>query len=151
MPLNGHPLQFHDIQAILPHRYPCLLVDRVLPAGTCIAEGRLSAIKNITANEPTFWNGHAHFAGFPGVLLVEALAQSTGLLAHYYLGALNEGEHYYFASIQRARFYRAARPGDQVLMEVAFVRRRGAIARFTGRASIDGRRICTADFMCARK
>ncbi|MGG4578073.1 hotdog family protein [Serratia marcescens] len=77
--------------------------------------------------------------------------QSTGLLAHYYLGALNEGEHYYFAAIQRARFYRAARPGDQVLMEVAFVRRRGAIARFTGRASIDGRRICTADFMCARK
>lgn len=91
MPLNGHPLQFNDIQAILPHRYPCLLVDRVLPAGTCIAEGRLSAIKNITANEPTFWSGHAHFAGFPGVLLVEALAQSTGLLAHYYLGALNEG------------------------------------------------------------
>lgn len=91
MPLTGHPLQFNDIQAILPHRYPCLLVDRVLPAGTCIAEGRLSAIKNITANEPTFWNGHAHFAGFPGVLLVEALAQSTGLLAHYYLGALNEG------------------------------------------------------------
>ena len=53
----------------MPHRYPCLLVDRVLPAGTCIAEGRLSAIKNITANEPTFWSGHAHFAGFPGVLL----------------------------------------------------------------------------------
>ena len=125
MPLTGHPLQFNDIQAILPHRYPCLLVDRVLPAGTCIAEGRLSAIKNITANEPTFWNGHAHFAGFPGVLLVEALAQSTGLLAHYYLGALNEGEHYYFAAIQRARFYRAARPGDQVLMEVAFVRQIG--------------------------
>ncbi|TPV62802.1 3-hydroxyacyl-[acyl-carrier-protein] dehydratase FabZ, partial [Serratia marcescens] len=101
MPLTGHPLQFNDIQAILPHRYPCLLVDRVLPAGTCIAEGRLSAIKNITANEPTFWNGHAHFAGFPGVLLVEALAQSTGLLAHYYLGALNGGEIVMLPLIQR--------------------------------------------------
>ena len=134
----------------MPHRYPCLLVDRVLPAGTCIAEGRLSAIKNITANEPTFWSGHAHFAGFPGVLLVSAGAKHRPAGPLLSRGA-ERREHYYFAAIQRARFYRAARPGDQVLMEVAFVRRRGAIARFTGRASIDGQRICTADFMCARK
>jgi len=148
MPLNGKLLQFQDIQSILPHRYPCLLIDRVLPEGTCVAEGRLSAIKNVTANEMAFWSAGA---AFPGVLMVEALAQSTGLLAHYFLGALQEGEHYYFAAIHRARFYQAARPGDRVHMTVNFVRKRGAIARFTGIATVDGRRICTADFMCARK
>ncbi|WP_129544216.1 3-hydroxyacyl-ACP dehydratase FabZ [Serratia sp. 1D1416] len=148
MPLNGNPLQFQDIQSILPHRYPCLLVDRVLAAGTCVAEGRLSAIKNVTANDPALWPAGG---AFPGVLMVEALAQSTGLLAHYFLGALQEGEHYYFAAIQRARFYRAARPGDRAHLAVTFVRKRGAIARFRGLATVDGRRICCADFMCARK
>ncbi|CAI0877228.1 (3R)-hydroxymyristoyl-[acyl-carrier-protein] dehydratase [Serratia liquefaciens] len=151
MPLNGNPLQYKDVQSILPHRFPCLLVDRILPAGTCIAEGRLSAIKNITANEPTFWTGHHQMTVFPGVLMVEALAQTTGLLAHYFLSPLLPGEHYYFAAIHRARFYRSARPGDQLCMEVTFVRQRSGIARFSGRASVNGRRICTAEFMCARK
>ncbi|WP_434463060.1 3-hydroxyacyl-ACP dehydratase FabZ [Serratia plymuthica] len=151
MPLNGNPLQYQDVQSILPHRFPCLLVDRILPAGTSISEGRLSAIKNITANEPTFWTGHHQTTVFPGILMVEALAQSTGLLAHYFLGPLSEGEHYYFASIQRARFYRSAQPGDQLRMDVTFVRQRSGIARFSGMATVNGRRICTAEFMCARK
>lgn len=151
MPLNGKPIQYQDVQSILPHRFPCLLVDRILPDGTSIAEGRLSAIKNITANEPTFWTGHHQTTVFPGILMVEALAQTTGLLAHYFLSPLLPGEHYYFAAIHRARFYRSARPGDQLRMEVAFVRQRSGLARFTGRATVDGRRICTAEFMCARK
>ena len=83
--------------------------------------------------------------------MVEALAQSTGLLAHYYLSPLLPGEHYYFAAIHHARFYRSARPGDQLRMDVAFVRQRSGLARFTGRVTVNGRRVCTAEFMCARK
>lgn len=151
MPLNGNPLQYQDVQSILPHRFPCLLVDRILPSGTSISEGRLSAIKNITANEPTFWTGHSQTTVFPGILMVEALAQSTGLLAHYFLCPLAEGEHYYFAAIHRARFYRSALPGDQLRLDVTFIRQRSGIARFSGLATVNGRRICTAEFMCAHK
>lgn len=118
-------IEVTDIMTMLPHRYPFLLVDRVVD----FEEGKwLKAVKNVSVNEPCFTG---HFPGqpiFPGVLILEAMAQATGVLAVKSYGKLKEDELYYFASIDNARFKRPVVPGDQMLIEVNFLKEKEALA-----------------------
>lgn len=140
-------LDVAEILELLPHRYPFLLVDRVLD----YSPGEyLKAVKNVTVNEPCF---QGHFPGkpiFPGVMILEAMAQATGILAFKSVGKLAPGELYYFAGIDEARFKRPVLPGDQMIMSVEFIRTRRGLTRFKGIATVDGKIVCEATMMCAR-
>ncbi|QXZ08277.1 3-hydroxyacyl-ACP dehydratase FabZ [Comamonas sp. Y33R10-2] len=141
-----------DIQEILkqlPHRYPFLLVDRVLELES---NTRIKAIKNVTFNEP-FFTGH--FPGrpvMPGVLILEALAQAAGLLAFDAMGQVpDENNIYYFVGIDSARFKRPVVPGDQLVMEITIDRVRGGIWKFNAVASVDGEVATEAQLMCTMR
>ena len=137
MTTDTHTLHIEEILELLPHRYPFLLVDRVLD----FEEGRfLRAVKNVSVNEPFF---QGHFPGkpiLPGVLI----------LAFKSVGKLEPGELYYFAGIDEARFKRPVVPGDQMIMEVTFEKTRRGLTRFKGVALVDGKVVCEATMMCAR-
>lgn len=141
-------IDIEEILTLLPHRYPFLLVDKVVS----IELGKtLTAIKNVTFNEPFF---QGHFPGkpiFPGVLILEAMAQATGILAFKSVGKLADGELYYFAAIDEARFKRPVMPGDQLVLEVEFIKEKRGVARFKGVAKVDGVIACEASMMCARR
>lgn len=147
MTTDTHTLRIEEILDLLPHRYPFLLVDRVLD----LEQGKfLRAVKNVSFNEPCF---QGHFPGkpiFPGVLILEAMAQATGLLAFKSVGKLEPGELYYFAGIDKARFRRPVLPGDQMILEVEFLKTRRGLTRFKGVAKVDGEIVCEAEMMCAR-
>lgn len=141
-------IEVTEIMDMLPHRYPFLLVDRV----TDYEEGKwLKAIKNVTFNEPCFTGHFPNVPIFPGVLILEAMAQATGVLAVATYGKLNEDELYYFAAIDNARFKRPVVPGDQLQLEVEFLKEVRGITKFTGKAYVDGKLVCEADLMCARR
>ncbi len=140
-----------DIQEIfkrLPHRPPFLLVDRVLD----VQPGKsLVAIKNVTINEPFFLG---HFPGepvMPGVLTLEALAQASGIFAFVSLNEnADDGTLYFLAGIDNARFKRIVRPGDQLRLEVEFVKQRKNLWMMHGVATVDGEVACSADFLSIR-
>jgi 3-hydroxyacyl-[acyl-carrier-protein] dehydratase len=143
-----NPLDIREIMDLLPHRYPFLLVDRVLDykVGKSI-----HAIKNVSVNEPFF---QGHFPGmpvFPGVLILEAMAQVTGILGFKSAGKPKENELYYFAGIDKARFRRPVGPGDVVHFEVELIRDVRGVGKFTGVAKVDGEVVCSAELMCARR
>jgi 3-hydroxyacyl-[acyl-carrier-protein] dehydratase len=139
-----------DIQEILktlPHRYPIILVDRVLE----LEPGkRIVAIKNVSANEPVFTGHFPHYPVMPGVLILEAMAQTSAVLAFVSAGhTAQEDSLYYFAGIDRARFKRPVIPGDQLRMEVIKGREMRGVAKFEARAFVDGVLVCEAELMCA--
>jgi 3-hydroxyacyl-[acyl-carrier-protein] dehydratase len=139
-----------DIQTILstlPHRYPIILVDRVLE----IEPGRrIVALKNVSINEPVF---SGHFPGYPvmpGVLILESLAQAAAILSIVTLGSERpKDQTYYFVGIDRARFKRPVEPGDQMRLEVDFARELRGIAFFKTKALVQGQVACEADLMYA--
>jgi 3-hydroxyacyl-[acyl-carrier-protein] dehydratase len=141
-----------DIQHILrklPHRYPFLLVDRVLE----IEKGvRIKALKNVTINEPFF---PGHFPArpvMPGVLMLEALAQAAALLSFESLdGDPPDDMVVYFAGIDNARFKRPVGPGDQLILEAAIDRAKSGIYRYKTRATVDGAVVVEADLMCTMR
>ena len=139
-----------DIRAILehlPHRYPFLLVDRVVE----LEKGkRIAAIKNVTINEPYFV-GHFPVAPvMPGVLIIEALAQAAGILSFQTAGRKSDPNSlYYFVGIDDARFKRPVTPGDQLRLEVDLVRSARNIFKYSARATVDGALACEAALMCA--
>ncbi|RTE87004.1 MULTISPECIES: 3-hydroxyacyl-ACP dehydratase FabZ [Gammaproteobacteria] len=138
----------NEISEILPHRYPFALVDRVI---SYVPGESLHAIKNITMNEPVFTG---HFPGnpiFPGVLLLEAMAQATGLLGFKMVEDIESNEIYLFAGIDNARFKRQVIPGDRVDLFVEFDKEKRGIWKFKGRAEVDGQLAASADLMCARR
>ncbi len=140
-------LNVNDIRKILPHRYPMLLVDKVLDweAGKGI-----TAIKNVTANEE-FFNGHfPHNPVMPGVLIIEALAQTAAIFAFMSAGAkLAEDAIVYFATIDNARFKRPVEPGDQLVMEAQLIRNMRGMWKFKTVGSVDGQVAVEAEVMCA--
>ena len=132
-----------EIQALLPHRYPFLLVDRVIEMG----EEKVVALKNVTANEPFF---QGHFPGqpvMPGVLLVEALAQAGALLACKATGFDPAKQVIYFMGIDKVKFRKRVEPGDQVLLEVVPLRKGASVWKMRGEAKVAGTTVCEAEFL----
>ena len=147
MSAESQQLDIQDILRQLPHRYPMLLVDRVLE---CVPGESIRAIKNVSYNEP-FFNGHFPSRPvMPGVLILEALAQSAGVLAYRSAGVVpNEDTKLYFVGIDDARFRRPVVPGDQLLLEAKITRQLRGIWKFDARASVDGEVAASASIMVA--
>lgn len=138
-----------DIRAILehlPHRYPMLLVDRVLE----LEKGkRIVAVKNVSINEPFFTGHFPYLPVMPGVLQVEALAQAAGILSFQTMGRVSDASTvYYFVGIDSARFKRPVVPGDQLRLEVEIVRISRSIWKYAGKATVDGQVAAEAELMC---
>lgn len=142
-------LDINQIKLYLPHRYPMLLVDRVL---TWESGKTITAIKNVTANEE-FFNGHfPHKPVMPGVLMIEALAQTAALLSFLSLGQKpDENSIVYFLGIDGARFKRPVIPGDQIRMDVEIVRHTRGIWKYKARATVDGQLAVEAELMCTMR
>lgn len=144
---NG--LDIYQILEHLPHRYPFLLIDRVLE---CKPGESLVAIKNVTYNEPFFTGHFPHRPVMPGVLLLEAMAQATGVLAFRSVGRVPDSTSlYYFVGIDNARFKQPVEPGDQVRIEVEVVKSLRGVWKFKGKSLVDGKLVCSADLMCAER
>jgi 3-hydroxyacyl-[acyl-carrier-protein] dehydratase len=142
-------LDIHEVMKHLPHRYPFLLLDRVTDYKV---NDYLKAIKNVTVNEPCFTGHFPHRPIMPGVLILEALAQATGILAFKTLKELpDESSLYYFVGIDKARFKKPAEPGDQIQLNVRLLKRRGAIWKFEAKAFVDEHLICSAELMCSKQ
>jgi 3-hydroxyacyl-[acyl-carrier-protein] dehydratase len=140
-------LDIHGIMQQLPHRYPFLLLDRVLE---CRPGESLTALKNVTINEPFFPGHFPHHPVMPGVLILEAMAQATGLLAFATLGkAPSDDELYYFVGIDKARFRAPVEPGDQLMFKVKLLAQKRNIWKFSGVAEVEGRVAAEAELMCA--
>jgi 3-hydroxyacyl-[acyl-carrier-protein] dehydratase len=143
------PLEARDIVKLLPHRYPFLLVDRVIAYE---AGKSLTAIKNVSINEPYF---QGHFPGYPvmpGVLIIEALAQASGVLVNL------SSEHppgaqplYFLVKVDKAKFSKIVSPGDQLQLDIQLKRMIRRMAIFHGRASVNGQPVAEAEMMCAEK
>ena len=140
-------MDIHQILKQLPHRYPFLLVDRVLS----IEKGKsIKALKNVTINEPFFQGHFPHRPVMPGVLMLEALAQAAALLAFDTLGSSPSDEMvYYFAGIDGARFKRPVEPGDQLTLEVELLRMKAGIFKFKARALVGDELTVEAELTCA--
>lgn len=137
-------MDIHEILKRLPHRYPILLVDRVLELELGV---RIKALKNVTINE-AFFNGHfPQRPVMPGVLMIEALAQASAILGFESFGK-DDNSIYMFAGIDAARFKRPVEPGDQLTLDVVFERKKASIIKFKARASVDGELAVEADLMC---
>lgn len=141
-----------DIQGILkhlPHRYPFLLVDRVL---SLTPGEEVVAIKNVTMNEPYFSGHFPHYPVMPGVMIVEAMAQAAGILSFKTTGQTpDENSLYFFIGIDKARFKKPVRPGDQLVMRVKIVRQMHGIWKFSAEARVNDQIVCEADLMCAKR
>ncbi|WP_045224969.1 3-hydroxyacyl-ACP dehydratase FabZ [Methyloterricola oryzae] len=140
-------MDIQQIKEFLPHRYPFLLVDRVLE---CEPGKRLLAIKNVTYNEPCFLGHFPDLPIMPGVLIIEALAQTTGLLAgNSAPDVLGKGRTYYLVGLDKVRFKRPVVPGDQLKLEATYLRHKRNIWAFSCRAEVDGEFVASAEIMCA--
>lgn len=142
-------LDIHEVMQHLPHRYPFLLVDKV----TDFKVGDyLEAIKNVTINEPYFTGHFPLRPVMPGVLILEALAQATGILAFKTLNETpNDSSLYYFVGIDKARFKKPVEPGDQVILKVKLLKRKRTMWIFSADAIVDGKIVCSADLMCSKQ
>jgi len=142
-------IDIYGILEHLPHRSPFLLVDRVVD----YQEGEyLTAIKNVTYNEPYFTGHFPHRPVMPGVLILEALAQATGILAYKSTNTKpTDKALYYFVGIDKARFKQPVEPGDQLLLEVNVVKTMRGVWKFDCSAKVDGKVVTSAELMCAER
>lgn len=134
-------MDIKEIQKLLPHRYPFLLVDRIIDIEPGI---KAVGIKNVTINEGFF---QGHFPGhpiMPGVLIIEALAQVAGLLA--FRSGISEGKSVYFMSIEKAKFRKPVVPGDQLRLEISILQQRGNVWKFSGNAVVEEKVVAEAEF-----
>ncbi len=148
MESQNNVIDVQEIQKLIPHRYPMLLVDRVLDYE---AGKWLHAIKNVTFNEPVFTGHFPELAIFPGVMILESLAQATGILGFKSAESRAADEMYLFASIDNAKFKQPVVPGDTMHLHVEFIKERRGMWKFYGEAKVDGKVVCSADLMCARR
>ncbi len=142
-------LDIHEILNKLPHRYPFLLVDRVLE----LEPGkRILALKNVTVNEPYFVGHFPHRPVMPGVMMLEALAQAAALLAFETTGTSPDHRSvYYFAGIDAARFKRPVEPGDQLMLEVLLERMKAGLFKFSARGLVGSELAVEARLMCTQR
>jgi len=140
-------MDIHEILKRLPHRYPILMVDRVIELEH---KKRIRALKNVTINEPYFVGHFPHRPVMPGVMMLEALAQAAALLAYDAADAKPDDKSvYYFAGIDAARFKRPVEPGDQVILDVTLERMKAGIFKFQAKASVGSETAVEASLMCA--
>jgi len=137
-------IDINQIMKLLPHRYPFLLVDRVL---VFTPRQSITAIKNVTINEPFFQGHFPDFPVMPGVLIIEALAQTAALLT--FTEEKADDAVYYFAGIDGARFKKPVLPGDQLVMVATYQREKAGIYKFHVKATVDGELAAEADITCA--
>lgn len=147
-PIDVTKLNILEIMEYLPHRYPFLLVDRVLEA---TPNEKITAIKNVTFNEPFFTGHFPEFPVMPGVLIIEAMAQVSGLLTVLSIGPNKENELCFFAAIDKARFKRQVVPGDQLVFNVQLVKYTRGIGKFHAVATVDGQVAAEAEIMIAKR
>jgi len=142
-------MDIHEILKSLPHRYPFLLVDRVL----ALEPGKdIVALKNVTINEPFFPGHYPHYPVMPGVLIIEAMAQVAALLAFQSMDSKpDENSVYYFAGIDNARFKRPVTPGDQLIFKVELTRSKRGVFKFSATAEVDDKLAAAADLICTVK
>ena len=139
-------MDIHKILSKLPHRYPFLLVDRVLEV---VPDQRIRALKNVTINEPFFQGHFPNRPVMPGVLMLEALAQAAALLAFESMGkGVDENSVYYFVGIDGARFKRPVEPGDQLFLDVQMDRNKAGIYKFNAQALVGEELAVSAQLMC---
>src|SRR5579859_7312729 len=136
-------LEINQIRRILPHRYPMLLVDRIVE----LEAERIVGIKNVTANEPFFAGHFPDFPVMPGVLIVEAMAQTAGVLVLKTI-AERDSKLVLLVSIDYARFRKPVVPGDTLRLEMTIVKRKASVAKIAGRATVDGQLVAEAEVMC---
>jgi 3-hydroxyacyl-[acyl-carrier-protein] dehydratase len=142
-------MDIHQVLKKLPHRYPILLVDRVLELEKGV---RIRALKNVTVNEPFFTGHFPHRPVMPGVLMLEALAQAAAILSFETEGAVPDvNTIYYFAGIDGARFKRPVEPGDQLVLEVALLRTKARVYKYAARATVDGELAVEAELTCTAR
>lgn len=136
-------LDIDAIKAILPHRYPFLLVDRILE----MDDERVVGIKNVTVNEPFFVGHYPHYPVMPGVLIVEAMAQTAGVLVLSQIPD-RDSKVVLLASVEEAKFRRPVRPGDQLRIEMKYIKKKATVAKMQGIVTVDGTPVAEAIMMC---
>ena len=143
-------MDIHEILKLLPHRYPFLLIDRVLELEP---DKSIVALKNVTINEPFFPGHYPHHPVMPGVLMIEAMAQASALLSFKSMsgGKADEKSVYYFAGIDGARFKRPIGPGDQMIIKSALIRSMRGLFKFGATIEVDGQLAAEAEVMCTIK
>lgn len=146
-------MDINEIIELLPHRYPFLLIDRVL---SMEPDKSIVALKNVTINEPFFPGHYPHHPVMPGVLIIEAMAQASALLSFKSMKAKptenpNEKSVYYFAGIDGARFRQPVGPGDQLIIKATLVRSMRGLFKFKATAEVDGQLVAEAELMCTVK
>jgi 3-hydroxyacyl-[acyl-carrier-protein] dehydratase len=141
-------MDIHEILKRLPHRYPILLVDRVLS----VDKQRIKALKNVSINEPQFLGHFPHRPVMPGVMILEAMAQAATLLALFSADTvLDDKSVVYFAGIDAARFKRPVEPGDQLILDVELTRSKAGIYKFAGKAWVGTELAAEAELMCTMR
>lgn len=139
-------MDINEVMRYLPHRYPFLLIDRVIE---CEAGKRIEALKNVTINEPFFVGHFPHHPVMPGVLVIEAMAQAAAILSFTTMGAKSDDRSiYYFVGIDNARFKRPVTAGDTLHLHVTLARHVRGIWKFQAEAQVDGVVVAAADLMC---
>jgi 3-hydroxyacyl-[acyl-carrier-protein] dehydratase len=147
--MTGDEIDVQEIMRLLPHRYPFLLIDRVL---ACEPGKEIVALKNVTINEPYFGGHFPNFPVMPGVLIVEAMAQASALLAFKTFDLeLSESNVFYFVGIDGARFKKPVTPGDQLIVKAQILRSIKGIWKFTGQAYVDDKVVSQANLMCTMR
>jgi 3-hydroxyacyl-[acyl-carrier-protein] dehydratase len=139
-------MDIHEILEHLPHRYPILLIDRVLEL---VPGERIKALKNVSMNEPFFPGHYPHHPVMPGVLIVEAMAQAAAVLSFKTMGGKPDATTvYYFAGIDGARFKKPVSPGDQLILDVSIGLIKRGIWKYSAKATVDGKLAAEAELMC---
>ena len=142
-------MDIHEVMQHLPHRYPFLLVDRVLE---CEPGKRIVAVKNVTINEPFFVGHFPHHPVMPGVLIMEALAQAAGILTFKTMGTKPDADSvFYFVGIDNARFKKPVTAGDQVHLHVEILRQMRGIWKYKAEARVNDQVVAEAELMCAQR
>ena len=142
-------LDIHEVMKPLPHRYPFLLIDLLLD----YTPGEfLTALKNVSYIEPYFAGHFEHYPVMPGVLILEAMAQATGIFSYITTESLPDGDSlYYFVGVDKARFKAPVKPGDQMQLHVELIKEKRGIWKFNAEAKVDGKLVTTAEIMCAQR